>query len=229
MNVHAIVRLLELVKIQTEVQSKLSPQWMENDNNFMWQARKELTEAMEAIGPTPYSEWWKKTGSSKGQLVLEYIDTLVFSICDSVKREGVEAGFAEVLDGWSEAVKLLEESDDYFTMPEVIAINETIDALTYSDGGHYKYLFCLLLRNVGDIEGIYTWYLAKAVLNKFRNINGYKDGTYIKLWDGVNEDNHYLEEIIQQVTMDSEAMKSRESIETELMGKLEATYTNLTK
>lgn len=43
---------------------------------------------------------------------------------------------------------------------------------------------------------LYTTYVAKNVLNLFRQANGYKQGTYIKTWNG-REDNEVLEFIMQ--------------------------------
>ena len=46
--------------------------------------------------------------------------------------------------------------------------------------------------------------LEKNVLNFFRQDNGYKDGSYIKLWDG-KEDNQHLVELTTE--LDTEAVK----------------------
>jgi hypothetical protein len=43
---------------------------------------------------------------------------------------------------------------------------------------------------------LYELYIAKNVLNMFRQANGYKDGTYVKIWDGL-EDNVILMDIIK--------------------------------
>ena len=45
------------------------------------------------------------------------------------------------------------------------------------------------------IERLYTLYIGKNALNKFRQDNGYKEGTYIKLWNGV-EDNVIMTTIL---------------------------------
>ena len=45
-------------------------------------------------------------------------------------------------------------------------------------------------------ESLYQLYMAKNVLNMFRQANGYKDGTYVKTWDGL-EDNVILMGIIK--------------------------------
>lgn len=47
---------------------------------------------------------------------------------------------------------------------------------------------------------LYQIYMAKNVLNKFRQDHGYKEGTYIKEWNG-KEDNVVMFEIIERMTI----------------------------
>ena len=42
-----------------------------------------------------------------------------------------------------------------------------------------------------NFEDMFLWYIGKNALNVFRQRNGYKQGTYIKIWSG-REDNEYL-------------------------------------
>ncbi|WP_373020099.1 dUTP diphosphatase [Thiomicrorhabdus sp.] len=49
-----------------------------------------------------------------------------------------------------------------------------------------------------DFEQLYQIYMAKNVLNKFRQDHGYKEGTYIKEWNG-KEDNVVMFEIIARM------------------------------
>lgn len=44
------------------------------------------------------------------------------------------------------------------------------------------------------VDNLFKLYFAKGVLNKFRQDNGYKEGTYIKVWDG-EEDNKFMYEL----------------------------------
>ncbi len=53
-------------------------------------------------------------------------------------------------------------------------------------------LFATLIADAGmDWNALYKSYVGKNVLNFFRQDNGYKDGTYIKIWEG-HEDNVVL-------------------------------------
>ena len=49
-----------------------------------------------------------------------------------------------------------------------------------------------------NLDTLYNLYVGKNILNKFRQDNGYKDGTYIKIWNN-QEDN-----VIMQNILDSE-------------------------
>lgn len=50
-----------------------------------------------------------------------------------------------------------------------------------------------------DFDQLYQIYMAKNVLNKFRQDHGYKEGTYIKEWNG-KEDNVVMFEIIAHMS-----------------------------
>lgn len=50
-----------------------------------------------------------------------------------------------------------------------------------------------------SFEQLYQIYMAKNVLNKFRQDHGYKEGTYIKEWNG-KEDNVVMFEIIERMS-----------------------------
>jgi hypothetical protein len=71
-----------------------------------------------------------------------------------------------------------------------------------------------------DFETLYVAYVGKNVLNFFRQDNGYKDGSYIKEWDG-REDNEHLVEL--SASLDSESSDFRD----ELYNALQARYQSL--
>ncbi|WP_294960899.1 dUTP diphosphatase [Sulfurimonas sp.] len=54
--------------------------------------------------------------------------------------------------------------------------------------------FDLTLMSGLDLESLYRLYVGKNVLNQFRQDNGYKDGSYIKVWNG-KEDNVVMKNI----------------------------------
>ena len=54
--------------------------------------------------------------------------------------------------------------------------------------------FDLVLMSGLDLETLYRLYVGKNILNQFRQDNGYKDGSYIKVWNG-KEDNVIMKRI----------------------------------
>ena len=57
--------------------------------------------------------------------------------------------------------------------------------------------FLLSIKCGINLEKLYKLYIGKNVLNKFRQDNGYKDGSYIKIWNG-KEDNEVLNELLDK-------------------------------
>jgi len=47
-----------------------------------------------------------------------------------------------------------------------------------------------------NLDALYTLYVGKNILNKFRQDHGYKEGTYIKIWNG-QEDNVTMQSILE--------------------------------
>lgn len=54
-----------------------------------------------------------------------------------------------------------------------------------------------------NLNELYTFYLAKNVLNKFRQDHGYQEGSYKKTWNG-KEDNEVMVELLGQKNMSIE-------------------------
>lgn len=57
------------------------------------------------------------------------------------------------------------------------------------------------------IDSIYAKYIIKNVLNSFRMSNGYREGTYIKMWNGV-EDNDVAYGIVKNYTGDLDNLEN---------------------
>ena len=57
--------------------------------------------------------------------------------------------------------------------------------------------FKLVLMSGLDLESLYKLYVGKNILNQFRQDNGYKEGTYIKVWNG-DEDNVIMQKVFKE-------------------------------
>ena len=59
----------------------------------------------------------------------------------------------------------------------------------------FKIYFSMSLKCGVNLYSLYECYIAKNVLNRFRQNNGYKEGSYKKIWNG-REDNEVMSEIL---------------------------------
>jgi hypothetical protein len=60
-------------------------------------------------------------------------------------------------------------------------------------------LFHTLMRACDlSADALYRHYVGKNVLNFFRQDHGYQDGTYVKEWQG-REDNEHLSELLESL------------------------------
>ena len=105
---------------------------------------------------------------------------------------------SELLDSYSE-IALVEE------MIRILFCNKDINTLIVS------FLTMSSKLNL-KLPELYKLYIGKNILNKFRQNNGYKEGSYIKVWNG-KEDNVVMQNILkekEEITPDAlyEALKS---------------------
>ncbi len=56
-----------------------------------------------------------------------------------------------------------------------------------------------------NINTLYKFYIGKNILNKFRQDNGYKEGSYKKMWNGI-EDNVVMTELLEQKSLDADSL-----------------------
>ncbi len=61
----------------------------------------------------------------------------------------------------------------------------------------FSEFFDLVIMSGLDLETLYRLYVGKNILNQFRQDNGYKDSTYIKIWNG-EEDNIVMKRIWEE-------------------------------
>ena len=95
--------------------------------------------------------------------------------------------------------KIEIETTTFTSQDEVISKVENIMSLVLSKGeldldALISEFFDLTIMSGLNLQTLYKLYVGKNILNQFRQDHGYKDGTYIKMWDGV-EDNVIMKHI----------------------------------
>ena len=172
----------EMMKIQDELNSRLNPEWKKEYWNFKLAANVEMVEAIEHYG----WKWWKHQEPDIDQVKMEMADIFHFLLSEAVMNDTGARQIAGEFNCVSRAKKQTR-NDFLFSAGEFISLN-------YLIGKIYNFFRCMRCIDM-SFEDLRQLYLGKAILNKFRWNNGYNDGTYIKVWDGL-EDNEYLTSIL---------------------------------
>ena len=96
-------------------------------------------------------------------------------------------------------------------MFEIIGMVEDVmrDSLNTTDINQLINNFLHMSLHCGvNLQELYTLYIGKNILNKFRQDNGYKDGTYIKIWNGVEDNIVMLDIMAKNPTFTSDELFS---------------------
>jgi len=140
-------------------------------------------------------------------LQIEVVDVWHFIISLAIEdySKNLKGGVEELALNISNSIaftKLDVQSDNYDSQENVIAKVESIMRLSLAtDDLKLEELiedfFELVIMSGLDIQSLYRLYVGKNILNQFRQDNGYKDSTYIKVWNG-EEDNIVMKRIWQE-------------------------------
>ena len=186
--------VLNMLQMQHRMNTRVHEHWIAQ--NFEWYraAWIECGELMDHVG----YKWWKKQTADMEQVRLEVVDIWHF-------------GLSALFDAETDLEQLAEQIVADFTSAEtparegestVAQIHEATEALAQHALASKAFsvpLFAALMRACGlSAEGLYRHYVGKNVLNFFRQDHGYQDGTYVKEWQG-REDNEHLSELLESL------------------------------
>ncbi len=175
--------LVNMLTMQHRMNTRVHPEWVEQQ--FAWY-RAAWIECGELIDHYGF-KWWKKQEPDMEQVRLEVIDIWHF---------GLSALFVEDKSIEQIAEEIAAELAAH--QPSGLDVREATEALALHCLQHKGFspsLFRdLMIASELDFDALYRAYVGKNVLNFFRQDHGYKEGTYVKNWDG-REDNEHLVEL----------------------------------
>jgi len=196
-----------MLDMQHRMNTRVHPQWVEQQFEWYRAVWIECGELMDHVG----YKWWKKQVADMEQVRLEVIDIWHF---------GMSALFGADTDLDILATQIAAElaqsqgSEDIRSATEVLA-QHALESRSFSVP-----LFANLMQACElSADALYQHYVGKNVLNFFRQDHGYQDGTYIKQWQG-REDNEHLSELLQ--TLDHTAAAFPDALYQALLARYEA-------
>ncbi|WGL17024.1 dUTP diphosphatase [Microbulbifer bruguierae] len=198
-------QLQAMLALQDDINTLVNDNWREQ--NFAWY-RAIWVESAELLDHYGW-KWWKKQLPDMEQVKLELVDIWHFGLSLELQQGAPEV----VAENMRQQLAALDPvSGDFKEDLEAFTLN-TLSSKQFDLVGFAQ----LMIDCDMSFEDLYRRYVGKNVLNRFRQDHGYKDGSYKKLWQG-REDNEHLAEIVQ--SLDSTA----ESFSTELYGALKTRY-----
>lgn len=189
-----------MLTLQSSMNAKVDPNWVTARYPYLRAVAIEGAEAIEHHG----WKWWKKQDKDLAQLQMELVDIWHFILSEILLRNGQsqaaplnhlinalkQANNQQYIE-FDNATYILKELDLITKLELLIAISiaRRIELAVFESIMHdcklsWTELFCQ--------------YVGKNVLNMFRQDNGYKNGTYQKIWAG-REDNEHLVKILESL------------------------------
>ncbi len=217
-------QLLHMCILQDEANTVMSSEaWRDSTDDTLWYYRainNELGECSSHIG----IKWWKNehpneeiATSAFKQARMEVIDVLHFALSNLVRgchqsNTELEVGvsrhlFYPKLFSIGRFSQFSQRDVDLEPSYSELTINDFIEQCQYVNlvNGHLPLNYVMVLAELLDLSAndLYVAYVGKNVLNKFRTTNGQREGTYLKIWNGI-EDNEYLTEYLTEALASSD-------------------------
>jgi len=188
-----IAKVGTMLEMQNEMNCRVDIDWIDQNREWYRAIWIECAELMDHFG---HWKWWKHSSTDLPQVVLEIVDIWHFGLSLKLTKCANISNLAEsIASDWASQI------DDFEFLEGVEKI--ALDAL-HDREFNAALVRVLLLKCGADFNTLYINYVGKNVLNLFRQENGYKDGTYKKMWNG-EEDNVVLARLMLDMDSDSDS------------------------
>ena len=184
-------RVATMVAMQARHNVRVHPEWERQGHAYYRAVWVECAELLDHFG----WKWWKRQAPNIEQVKLEIVDIWHFGLSEMIRAgesaEGIAARLRASLEG-----------------PSAMAFRPAVEALAAACLRARRFdldAFAGVLRALPlGFNELHELYVAKNVLNMFRQAHGYGSGTYRKVWDG-REDNEHLAELVRRMDAGAES------------------------
>lgn len=200
----ATIQITQMLTMQDAMNSRVSDTW--RSNNYEWY-RAIWVECAEMLDHHGW-KWWKHQEIDVPQVQLELVDIFHFGLSLRLMTGASVEGIADELT--QQLTESTPETDFKIALENLASAavsDKTFDAVALAD--------CMRLMNM-DLNELFRQYVGKNTLNFFRQDHGYKEGTYIKIWNG-EEDNEVLANIV--TSLDPSTVDFQQQLYTALEAK----------
>ena len=202
-------RILQMLKLQQELNDATNGlNWEEgltkNGKKIDWR-RCIYLEAAELVESYPWKHWKNIDASPDYENIkIEIVDIWHFIMSEVLRLYKIEqlgsiedianvVAHMEEFENFQQASRG-KELDPY---EEIVLVEDMIKTLFCNSDINALLISFLTMSSKLNLKlpELYELYIGKNILNKFRQEHGYKEGSYIKVWNG-KEDNVVMQEIL---------------------------------
>lgn len=204
-------KLLQMLQLQAQLNEATNGErWTDgitkNGKEINWK-RCIYMECAEMIDSFSWKHWKNiEAQPDWDNMQIEVVDVwhFIMSLAIELYAKELRGGVEDLAVNLSEleSFKVVDVQNDSFAeQKDVIEKVENIMRIVLSEDIKIENLvaefFDLVVMSGLDLTTLYRLYVGKNILNQFRQDNGYKDGTYIKVWAG-EEDNVVMKRIWEE-------------------------------
>lgn len=179
-------QITQMLSMQDAMNSRVSETW--RDNNYEWY-RAIWVECAEMLDHHGW-KWWKHQEIDVAQVQLELVDIFHFGLSLRLMTGNTIADISQTLA--NELTQNSGEQDFKIALENLASTavtDKAFNAVALAD--------CMRLMSM-DLDELFRQYVGKNTLNFFRQDHGYKEGSYIKVWHG-EEDNEVLAKLVNSL------------------------------
>ncbi|WP_018982017.1 dUTP diphosphatase [Salinimonas chungwhensis] len=196
-------QIATMLTLQDKMNTRVNPEWLNAGYGFLRAAMVESVEAIEHHG----WKWWKAQNKDIAQLQMELVDIWHFALSDIIIRYNgdIDQSAADLSEELAQSVTSVSfDGKTYQFSQQTLLENLELMAGLCAAKRFSVPLFVFIASQCElSSDELYRQYVGKNVLNFFRQDHGYKDGTYTKVWQD-REDNEHLVEVLQTLDMHSD-------------------------
>jgi dimeric dUTPase (all-alpha-NTP-PPase superfamily) len=189
-------QIQQMLTMQDAMNSRVSSSWRENQYEWYRAIWVECAEMLDHHG----WKWWKHQVIDVAQVQLELVDIFHFGLSLRLMSGQTVDDISAQLS--AELTQSGNETDFKIALENLASAaitNKAFDAIALAN--------CMRLMNM-DLDELFRQYVGKNTLNFFRQDHGYKDGTYVKMWNG-EEDNEVLAKVVATLDASAENFQQR--------------------
>ncbi len=193
-----------MLELQDAMNARVNSAWREANNEWYRAIWTESAEMLDHYG----WKWWKHQQPDLDQVRLELVDIFHFAMSDYLLQSD---------DNSAVASRILQEMGNPGSIADIRLAIESMAQSTIANKSMHFSIFGNIMQLIEmDFEQLYRMYVGKNVLNFFRQDHGYKEGSYIKVWQG-REDNEHLAELL--TLLDSESTDFKNEVYQQLQAR----------